>query len=72
MLARELNVAAAACVERSDDCHDEYMKGHNLQLQSNMVMWMRWQGMGACWLHCRGPTHHVSLWNAGFGSCSGL
>ena len=36
------------------------------------IMWMHWQGMGACWLHCRGPTHHVSLWNAGFGSCSGL
>ena len=38
MLARGLNVAAVAWVERSDDCRDEYTKGRILRLQSNTVM----------------------------------
>ena len=31
-------------------------------------MCMHWQDMGACWLHCRGPTHYASIFNSGFGS----
>ena len=43
-------------------------KSLNVHHMVYCYMCMRWQDMGAFWLHCRGPIHFVSILNSGFGS----